>query len=714
MSESLSGQVVRVTFENEETSFRVLRVEVPGRGILVAVGNTQFVAPGTHVRLTGEFTRDPRHGEQFRIEALVSVEPTTLDGIEKYLGSGLIPGIGPGFAKRIVAAFGLETLQVLDQTPERLREVSGLGEQRKKELLSAWKEQRGLGQLTLMLHTHGVPGYLARRILERYGEDSARIVQTSPYRLSMDVQGIGFKTADRLAASLGISKDHPERALAGVLHQLHAARDQGHVFVPREGLARVSAEMLEIDSSFTEAAIDSLWASERVVVEDGAVALSFLQRAEVSLCADLGRLSNFGAPGLARAEAVVEAFEARQKLTLASEQKRAIRAVAEHKVVVITGGPGVGKTTIVRAVIEVFDAARLTTKLAAPTGRAAKRMAEATGRPALTLHRLLEFDPKLRRFARNTDNPLEAQALIIDEASMIDLPLAASLFAAVPDPARVVIVGDVDQLPSVGPGAILRDLIDSGRIAVVRLTEIFRQAQDSGIVQSAHAILKGSMPEALVKSDKPPDFFIIERKDAEQALRTIEEVVARRIPQRFGFDTRTEIQVLCPMHKGACGTLAVNELLQRLANGEGEGVRQGEQTFRVRDRVMQLRNDYDREVFNGDVGFVSAVDSEARKLTVDFEGKSVEYESSELEQLSLAYATSIHKSQGSEYPVVVIPFLMAHFPMLSRNLLYTAVTRARKLCVLVADPRAIRTALSEVRKEARSTHLIARLGKTLG
>lgn len=709
MSESLSGQVLRVTFENEATSFRVLRVEVPERGTLVAVGNFQFVSPGTHVRMTGEFAHDSKHGEQFKVHTLVSVEPTTLEGIEKYLGSGLIPGIGPGFAKRIVGSFGLETLSILDNQPERLREVSGLGEQRKNDLIQAWKDQRGLGQLSMLLHTHGLPGYLARRILDRYGEQSARIVQTSPYRLAMDVRGIGFKTADRIAAGLGIATDHPERVQAGVHHQLSTARDQGHVFVERDVLARLASEMLQVDEAFAQAAIASLWAAGRVVVDEGAVLLTHLYQAEVSLSRDIRRVLAFGAPGLPKAEHVLVEFEREQQLTLAAEQRRAIRAVADHKVVVITGGPGVGKTTIVRAALQVLDASKLTTKLAAPTGRAAKRLAESTGRAATTLHRLLEFDPKLRKFTRDASKPLEAQALIVDEASMIDLPLAAALFAAVPDPARVVIVGDVDQLPSVGAGAVLRDLIESGSVPVVRLNEIFRQGQDSAIIRGAHSILAGEPPQVADSGEGLSDFFIIERKDAEQAARTIEEVVVRRIPQRFGFDPRTQIQVLCPMHRGGCGTLVVNEMLQRILNPDGDSLRAGENTFRVGDRVMQLRNDYEKEVFNGDVGFVKAVDSEARALNIDFDGKLVDYTTSELDTLTLAYATSIHKSQGSEYPVVVVPFLMSHFPMLSRNLLYTAVTRARKLCVLVADPRAIRTALSELRKEMRNTRLVERL-----
>jgi exodeoxyribonuclease V alpha subunit len=709
VTESLNGQVLRVTFENEATSFRVLRVEVDGRGSLTAVGHFQFVAAGAHVRMTGDFVRDPRHGDQFRVQTLVCIEPNTLEGIEKHLAAGGIPGIGAGFARRIVAAFGLETLKVLDNEPQRLDEVAGLGEQRKADLLKYWQEQRGLQQLTLLLHTYGLSGQLARRILERYGDRSAQVLQTSPYRLAMEVRGIGFKTADRIASSLGISSDHPERAQAGVYQVLSQARDQGHVYLERSNLAAQAAALLEIDSGFTEAAIGALWGSGRVVVEDDRVFLSSSHQREVQLCQDVLRVLSFGAPSLERAQVALAEFEAEAGIVLAPQQRQAVEAVAHHKLVVITGGPGVGKTTLVRAVLRVFDAARLTTSLAAPTGRAAKRLSEATGRQATTLHRLLEFDPKRGGFVRSSDNPLPAQALVIDEASMLDLPLAAALFSAVPDPARVVIVGDVDQLPSVGPGAVLRDLIDSTRVCVVRLDEIFRQVGGSAIVRNAHAILAGQPPKGGTDAGQGSDFFIIERNDAEQAMRTIEELIVRRIPQRFGFDPRTELQVLCPMHKGVTGTLHINQLLQAQLNADGPLLRVGEQAFRVRDKVMQLKNDYEREVFNGDIGFISEVDEEERSLCVDFDGRSVAYSGAELDDLTLAYATSIHKSQGSEYPVVVVPFLMTHFPMLSRNLLYTAVTRARRLCVLVADPRAVRLALSEVRKEQRNTGLAQRL-----
>ncbi len=698
-----------MTFENEENSFRVLKVDVERRGTVTVVGNFQFVSPGTNVRMTGEFVTDPKRGEQFRVHTLVTVEPTTLEGIEKYLGSGLIPGVGPGFARRIVGKFGLDTLRVLDDHPERLNEVSGLGAQRTADVQKWWKEQRGLGQLMLLLQTHGISGQLARRIMERYGDRSAEIVQASPYRLAIEVSGIGFKTADRIANSMGISREHPERAQAGVLHVLNQGRDQGHTHLARSELRAQAVALLGVGDEFVDAAIDTAWAGGRVVVEEERVYLATLHAAETHVVAELHRIVEFGAPNLERGRDAVSEFERRHQLTLAPQQRAAIDAVAAHKVVVITGGPGVGKTTIVRAILEVFRAARLATRLAAPTGRAAKRLSEATGEEAVTLHRLLEFDPKLRRFQRCNDKPIEAQALVIDEASMVDLPLADALVSAVPDPARLVFVGDVDQLPSVGPGAILRDLIASERICVVRLDEVFRQGQGSLIIENAHSILAGNPPQSPAKDAPEADFFIVERSDPERAAATIGELVVNRIPQRFGFDSKVDVQVLCPMHKGASGTLQINGQLQQALNPTGPALIRGGQAFRPGDKVMQLRNDYDKDVFNGDLGFVENVDEQERQLSVDFEGRSISYGENELDDLSLAYATSIHKSQGSEYPAIVVPFLTAHFPMLSRNLLYTAVTRAKRLCVLVADPRAVRLALSEVRKEERHTWLAQRL-----
>jgi exodeoxyribonuclease V alpha subunit len=710
---TLTGDVERVTYENEETSFRVLRLgslEGAGRRDAIAVvGVFQAVGAGTRVRVSGEFVVDQRHGEQFRAEALVLLAPSTLGGVEKYLGSGLIPKIGPGFAKRIVERFGMDTLRVLDAEPERLREVKGLGAARVDEIKKSWASQRAISNVMMLLQTHGASPALATRIFRHYGDRAASIVERHPYRLALEVRGVGFKTADRLARALGIAGDHPDRAQAGALHELESLSDQGHTTVPRAALVERAAGMLEIDSAHVEAAIDGLWAQERVVVEDDELTLARLHRAEVEVVRGLSRLLGAPADPLPALEAALAAFEREAGMALAPTQREAVRAAAQHKVVVITGGPGVGKTTIVRAILRSLDRAKLRTRLAAPTGRAAKRLSEATGRDASTLHRLLEFDPHNMRFTRDAQHPLDAGAVILDEASMIDVPLAASLFAALPSQARLIVVGDADQLPSVGPGALLRDLIESRVVKVVRLTEIFRQADASGIVKNAHRILRGELPESASPDDPRADFFVIPRRDPEQTAELVSELVVQRIPRRFALDPRREIQVLTPMHRGPVGTTALNARLQSALNPSGSALESRGQILRAGDKVMQKRNDYERDVFNGDIGAVSTVDAVARELDVRFDQREVHYEDADLDALTLAYATSIHKSQGSEYPAVVIPLLTSHFVMLSRNLIYTAVTRAKRLCVLCADPRALEIALGETRREQRMTRLARRL-----
>jgi exodeoxyribonuclease V alpha subunit len=707
---TVTGEVERVTYENEETGFRVIRVgSIKDRGSVAAVGKFPAVGPGTKVRITGDFVNDPRHGEQLRVDTLVPVEPDTLVGLERYLGSGLIAGVGPGFAKRIVEVFGLGTLKVLDETPERLSEVTGLGERRVEEIRKTWKSQRAISNIMLVLQTHGASPALAARIFERYGDRAGQIVQLHPYRLALEVRGVGFKTADRIARSIGIRGDHPERAQAGTWHVLESFADQGHVAVPRAVLVERAAQMLEVDEAHVEAAIDALHGALRIVVEDDLVFPVRLHAAEVSVAGSFRRLLESPARVLPGLEAAIKTFEDTAKVVLGPEQRRAVEAAARDKVVIVTGGPGVGKTTIVRAILSVFDRGRLTVTLAAPTGRAAKRMSEATGRPAATLHRALEFDPRLRSFGHDAQRPLDVDAVVVDEASMIDVELMAALLDAVPPAARLVIVGDSDQLPSVGPGAVLRDVIESGIVPTVRLNLIFRQTDESRIVANAHAILRGEMPESADIEAPGADFFIVKRRDAEEAQKTIIEIVTGRIPKRFGFNPVTDVQVLTPMHRGPAGTQALNAALQAALNPNGPALDRRGVLFRAGDKVMQTKNDYEREVYNGDVGIVARVDTENVTLVVRFQEREVTYEDANLDVLALAYATSIHKSQGSEYPAVVIPLLTAHFVMLSRNLVYTAVTRARRLCVLVADPRALGVALAETRKEERLTRLAARL-----
>jgi exodeoxyribonuclease V alpha subunit len=707
---TVTGEVERVTYENEETGFRVIRLGgVEGRGGISVVGRFAAVGPGSRIRVTGDIVKDPRHGEQLRADAVVVVAPDTLVGLERYLGSGLVPGIGPGFAKRIVEVFGMDTLKVLDQSPERLAEVPGLGTRRIEDIQKKWISARAISSIMLVLTTHGASPALASRIYERYGDRAAEIVQLHPYRLALEVRGVGFKTADRIARSLGIAGDHPERAQAGVLHMLESLADQGHVAAPRTALVDKTAQMLVVDPAHVEAAIDALFGAGRVHVEDGLVFSARLYGAETTLAAEILRLRESASRPLHGLEAAIAAFEAALGFSLAESQRAAVRAAAEQKIIVITGGPGVGKTTIVRAILSVFERARLSVRLAAPTGRAAKRLSEATKRPASTIHRLLEYDPRLRKFAVGADRPLDTDALVVDEASMIDLELAVALFSAVPPAARVVIVGDSDQLPSVGPGAVLRDIIDSRVVPVVTLDEIFRQAAESRIVKNAHAILRGEMPESSDPSAPQADFFVISRRDPDEAARTLLELVTERIPKRFSLSPRDDIQVLTPMHRGPAGTIALNQALQKALNPSGPALERRGTHYRVGDKVMQTKNDYDRDVYNGDVGIVVRVEPEEERLAVKFDEREVVYEDAALDVLTLAYATSIHKSQGSEYAAVVVPLLTTHFVMLSRNLVYTAVTRAKRLCVLVADPRALALALAETRREERVTRLAERL-----
>jgi exodeoxyribonuclease V alpha subunit len=705
-----------VTYENEQTSFRVIKVSsVEGqhsrRGEIAIVGVFQAVGPGTRVRVTGEFINDPRHGEQFRAQSLVPLEPSTLNGLERYLGSGLIPGVGPGFAKRIVSVFGMDSLKILDSEPERLREIPGLGARRVEEIRKKWASQRAISNVMMLLQTHGASPALAARIWKHYGERAAQIVQRSPYRLALDVQGVGFKTADRIARSLGIAGDHPERAQAGVLHQLGLLAEQGHLFGPRIDVVELAREMLSIEPDHVEAAIDTLYASERVVVDGDAVYLARYHRAECDTARQLYRLlETEDRSALRGVDEAIAIFERKRNLELAPAQRQAVWAAASHKVVAITGGPGVGKTTIVRALLHLFERSRFAVRLCAPTGRAAKRMSETTGHEATTIHRLLEFEPRSALFQRNAQRRLEGDVVIVDEASMIDIPLAAALLQAIPTKGRLVIVGDADQLPSVGPGAFLRDVLASKLVKSVFLTEIFRQAEQSRIVQNAHRILHGEMPKSAPAEEPNADFFVVSRSEPEQAKEVIRELVAQRIPRRFGFHPLSDIQVLTPMHRGPAGTQQLNTMLQSVLNPHGDELESRGQLLRRGDKVMQTKNDYDREVYNGDLGVIESVDMEERVLKVNFDGRHKTYEDHDLDALVLAYATSIHKSQGSEYSAVVVPLLTTHFVMLSRHLLYTAVTRAKRLCVLVADPRALRLAIAETRREDRMTRLAERLG----
>lgn len=721
----VEGVVERVTFESAETSFRVVRLAVEGRADrLSVVGVFPPLAAGARVRVRGQLEVDRKYGEQLRAASLIELAQNTLVGLERYLASGLIKGVGRRTAERIVAAFGLEALRVLDEHPERLVEVEGLGEKRRRALARAWKDQRALRDVMVFLQAHGASASLGARIVKRYGANAMAIVSREPYRLALEVHGVGFKTADRMAASLGVAPDSAARMQAGLYQALHDATDAGHVWTEQEDLLTRAAALLGLDAEDRDVreritrALPPIVAARLAVLEESPgqrrIYAAPMHAAEVRLAARLRELAAHPARALTGAEDAVRAFEEGAGVALAPEQRHAVDEAARRQVLVVTGGPGVGKTTIVRAILAVLSRANVDVRLAAPTGRAAKRMSEATRRDAATLHRLLEFEPKTATFKRNRNNPLECGAVVVDEASMIDLSMADALTQALAPGTRLVLVGDVDQLESVGPGAVLRDAIASGVLPCVRLRQIFRQAAQSLIVTNAHRINDGEPPIAPAEGSKA-DFFVVERRDPERARATILELVTSRIPNRFGLDPIRDVQVLTPMNRGPIGALALNDALQAALNPRGPALQRGARTFRPGDKVMQLRNDYDRNVFNGDVGFVTGIegdedDKEGLSLSVRFDDRDVAYDASDLDDLTLAYACTVHKSQGSEYPAVVIPLSTAHFVMLSKNLLYTAITRGKRLVVLVADPRAVELALSRRRREERRTYLRERLG----
>jgi exodeoxyribonuclease V alpha subunit len=735
---AVSGSVERLTYYNQDNGYTVLKLRpdpvqdwrIVGlnlEGLLTVIGNFPEISPGEHVQFEGDYTTHPKHGLQFKGTKCEKLLPVTEIGIERYLGSGLIKGIGPQLAKRIVKHFKSDTLEIIEAEPHRLSEVPGIGEDRTKKIIKAWEEQKSVKEIMLFLHEHQVTTNLAVKIYKTYGEKSLNVVKENPYQLEQDIYGVGFKTADRIAQNLGLPADHPARIEAGIVFAINEMVNEGHVYTPLNQLADRAEALLEVEKPLVLSGVERLKSSDRIRKEsisqndtenseqghmvaesstgygEPVIYLTPFYHSEKGVAAKL--LELMSCPIAVWQESL--GFESND---LSDEQKTALHSAMINPVSILTGGPGTGKTTCLKALIELLEAKNLTYALASPTGRAAKRLSEATSRPASTIHRLLGFSP-VEGFQYNENQPLKIDFLIVDEASMLDLLLTYHLFRALQPGTQVLFVGDVDQLPSVGAGDVLRDMITSGVIPVSRLNKIFRQAENSQIVSNAHHINRGLMPK--FSSTSQGEFFLFPAEDAETAAQWIIDLVTTRIPENFGFNPVNEIQVLSPMYRGASGVLALNEDLQASLNAAQP--KKPEQklfgsVFRVGDKVMQLRNNYDKDVFNGDIGFLEQINHEEQTITVRMDRtRLVNYDFNEVDELALAYAISVHKSQGSEFQAIVIPVLTQHYVMLQRNLIYTAITRAKTLCVMVGNSKALRIAIGNNQVSKRFSNLAERI-----
>ena len=727
MLADLTGQIETITYTNPENGFTIARVKVPGKQDLVTVvGNLMASTPGEVLKMEGEWSTHPKYGRQFKVKHCRSEVPASVYGIRKYLGSGLIKGLGPVMAGRIVKKFGQDTLDIIANEPGRLSEIAGIGAKRIALIKAAWEEQKDIRDVMIFLQAHGVSSGYAAKVFKHYGHRAVAVVKQNPYRLASDIFGIGFLSADRIAEKIGIPKNSEVRVEAGIIYALQALSEDGHIYYPYEGLVDKSRQILGVNRESVVKAMGALALSRKIFIEDLNDSFDAFQEnhkavylAKYHLCETHiaeGLKSLLTAPRAIRevkTDPAVEWVQRRLTITLAKNQIKALVCALDEKIVVITGGPGTGKTTIINALLKILVRIGARVMLAAPTGRAAKRMSETTGHEARTIHRLLEFSISKGGFQKNADNPLKCHLLVVDEASMIDTVLMHHLLKAVPMDATLVLVGDVNQLPSVGAGTVLKDIIASRSLPVVELNEIFRQARESQIVINAHKINNGEIPTLTTAGPEnriTTDFYFIEQEDPEKVLEIILESSINRIPRRFGFDPIEDIQVLTPMHRGVVGAGNLNNRLQEAINPKESGIVRGERNFRRDDKVMQIRNNYDKEVFNGDIGRITRIYPEAQEVFITFDGREVAYSFSELDEIVLAYAISVHKSQGSEYPAVIIPILTQHYILLQRNLIYTAVTRGRKLVVLVGTRKALAIGVNNNKTQKRYTHLRYRLG----
>jgi exodeoxyribonuclease V alpha subunit len=713
---TLEGQIERITYRNEENHFTIAKMKVKGqRDMITVIGSLFSITPGEGLRVSGFYEQHPKYGLQVRIESYESLIPATLVGIEKYLGSGLIKGIGPEMAKRIVKQFGLNTLEIIEKDLSKLSQVEGLGPKRIGQIKEAWKDQKEIRRIMIFLQGYGVSTGLASKIFKTYGQQAVTRMQENPYALATDIFGVGFLTADHIAEKMGIQKEAPIRLQAGLTYILQQKSEEGQVCLPEEALLQTAVSQLEVDQQKVIQALQALIKNKQMRTQptktgETLVFIPYLDISEEGIARRIEVLVKEKSPRDCRTDQVLRQVEKTLGLRLSQQQKEAVEKAVSQKILIITGGPGTGKTTIVRSILEVFKGLGRRCVLMAPTGRAAKRLSEVTRHQATTIHRGLGYNPKLGGFQRNEDHPLPADLVVIDEASMVDTVLMFHLLKAVPDGAVFILVGDVFQLPSVGPGNVLSDFIQSQKIPVVQLNQIFRQGEGSLIVVNAHRIHQGDMPILLTEEGgKNQDFYFFPQEDPEKAVGWILKLIQEKLPQRYGLDPLQDIQVLTPMYKGQVGAENLNLFLQEHLNPDQRCIQRGTRLYKVGDKVMQIRNNYDKEVFNGDIGRLAKIDQENQEIWINFDGRFVVYDFSELEELVLAYAISVHKSQGNEYPALIMPVMIQHYILLQRNLIYTAVTRARRVVVLIGTKKALAIGIKNNKPQMRYSFLKERL-----